>query len=175
MAWRQLLSQANPAPNREIPEPEHVAGEEYNQPYRGMEDHGVTPPYKATAVPNYDDEREGYLPTPPEKEEEPIPVRVVQEFSKELKKFRVYTTTVATGTAVNLCGRNEARSAIHIKNMAASGFIWISHSLSLCNDTFGYAIASRGEIVINTENPVYCYAATADSQVCVMEEYTVSE
>lgn len=174
MSYRQLRTQADPAPNRVNPVEEHVQGEDWNNAYRGMEDHGVRGE-KATDVPGYDHERMAYQYIPEAHEVDPVPVRIVQQYSKELRKFRVVNVTVPTSSVVQLCGRNETRTKVSIKNMAASGFIWLGAEPFMTNDVMGYAIASRQEFSLTTEDPVYCYAATADSQVCVLEEYTVSE
>lgn len=101
------------------PEPEKVAGTVF--PYRGMESHGVAP---TQTPPEYiddqwpaDDEAPHYVQGPTE--DDPLPVKVVNEYSRELRIIRPIPFLV-TDKPKPILGRNECRRDLRIRNSSTS-------------------------------------------------------
>lgn len=136
------------------PATEHIEGVVF--PYRGIENHGVQsptpPPYVDDEWPQ-DDEAEHYEEGATE--DDPIPVRIVNQFRKEFQDFRSFTAYVPaiTGQALNqnglIVGRIDPsqgqRRVIHIQNQSSSKalFIGSDNGVSAGN---GYRIPANAEL-----------------------------
>lgn len=153
------------------PVPEKVAGTVF--PYRGVQTHGVEP---AQTPPAYvddqwpdDDEAPHYVPGPTE--DDPIPVRVVNQHSSFRRITRIRQVPVST--AKPLLARNDARVSASFKNIGANAVYLIPEAMDDGAALItGYKLAATsGEYLgwIGTEE---LYAATGDgtpSTVCVLE------
>jgi hypothetical protein len=149
-----------------VPAPEHTEGVVF--PYRGIENHGVKP---EKAPPEYvddqwpeDDESVSYEPGATE--DDPIPVRIVNQFSKEFQDFRSFTAYVPsiTGQALTqngpIVGRLDPsanqRRIIHIQNQSSSKALFIGSDNTVSAQN-GYRIAANTELAfpITTESEVW--------------------
>ncbi len=143
---------ADDRPHAVEPRPEAVVGT--NFPYRGMNDHGVPVEHvDPVSFAGYEDTQAGVY-EPAEEIPDPIPVRVVREFTRELRRSRTAQFVVdGTGTSSALvqmiAGRNPARTSISVKNFGAQT-VWIGESESVATFT-GYPIAAGVEKVFNHE------------------------
>jgi hypothetical protein len=146
---------------------EHVEGQ--NFPYRGMYDHGVEPTEKPHDPSMYGvdpDHVDGHIVglEAPEKEPEPIPVRLVQEFKQELRRFGSGRMTVdftslnnAANRAVELIGRSETRTSVKILNMDPTNILLVSQTREECS-TMGYPVYPGKEHTLVGEDPVFVMA-----------------
>lgn len=97
---------------------EHVEGQ--NNPYRGLEQHGVPAHYTPTDPLVDRDTRSAFFEVPPT---EPDPVRVVivndEDVTKELRTLRAIKYSVGN-TAVQVLSRNDRRVACSVRSVQAS-------------------------------------------------------
>lgn len=170
MTYKQQGGMASSSVHSDVehvtPEPDRPEGVVF--PYRGIENHGVKPdyapqPYVDDEWPE-DSEEPHYEPGPTE--DDPIPVRVVNQFVKEFQDFRTFTAYVPmiTGQALNqngvIVGRldpsQNQRRVIHIQNQDAtkSLFIGSDNTVSAGN---GYRIGPNSELAfpITSESEVW--------------------
>ena len=183
----------NPNRPRAItPVPEHVEGT--NFPWRGPEEHGVTPNAKPHDPDVYGvDPEDPHTHTivtvdHPEKVPDPIPVRIVQEFGKEYREFGTdrlsldfTTANNPSNRAVELVGRADDRTAVRIRNCDAANILLIGTSREE-TAMRGYPVYPGQEIALVTESPVFAVvvsstysAPTAVSLVGLLTEYVVRE
>lgn len=143
---------------------ETVAGE--NLPYRGTVDHGV--PY--TGVDPIDESRmwADSDKTDYETEEkvaDPIPVRVVNQGSREIKTFSSALYEIPAGPTsldpVQICGRDEKRTQITIYHRG-SETLWVASSRDdfATNSQGGpayraFPLAAEGKLTLSTTEPVW--------------------
>lgn len=153
------------------PQPEKVAGTVF--PYRGMESHGVAP---NQAPPEYvddqwpaDDEGVHYVQGPTE--DDPLPVRIVNQHSKFRRITRI--RQVPVDTSKPLLARNDARVTASFKNIGANAVYLIPEPMD--NGAVlvtGYKLAATTGEYLNWIGTEELYASTGDgtaSTVCVME------
>lgn len=185
---RQTPDQGPPAPERIEPEPEKVKGP--NFPYRGYEQHGVESESEPWPEPGTSakDNHAGYQAMDPIKEHDPIPVTIVTEYGRELRKWRTskFTVTGPPGTITQLAGRNVGRVYLSIQNNNAlpgsppNPVLRISDDPAKLGDpTWGWLLQPAAvPLVLQTEDPVYAtvenwFDPTWDVRVVVLEEYRV--
>lgn len=146
-------------------------------PYRGTEDHGVTATDKPTQPGDWQTGRDvEYMERPVE--QDPIPVRIVEEGSRELRRFRVFVG-YAGGTTNNMpkqiVGQDEERSTVRISNTSTDKTVWISHSAEQASSVYGYPISAGEELVLYTHMAIYAMSDNAsDLGVRVLVEYSTA-
>jgi hypothetical protein len=184
---RQMPNQGPPAPERIQPEPEKVAGPVF--PYRGQEQHGVESESHPWPEPKTEarDNQPGYQAMAPIKEQDPIPVTIVTEYGRELRKWRTISHHVSgpAGNVVQLVGRLPGRTRIRIQNTKAFNetaphpTVRVSHDPSiLTNPQWGFQILPGAILELVTEDPVYAtvetwFDASWDIPVMITEEYRI--
>lgn len=165
MAYRKLPGQADgprDRPEAVQPVPEHYAG--VNFPYRGTEQHGVAVPenaeYNTRDFQYKEEEPEEYLPGEPEPD--PILVRVVQDYAREIRKLQVVRVPVSQQPQ-QIVGKNLARRSLRIRNTDATNAIYIGPDSNV-NAVTGFKIPANSEPnpFVTTEA---VYATTGDSTV----------
>lgn len=155
--WPRNLSRRIDTEREPIkPVPEEHAGD--NNPYRGIESHGVAPTERPSPVPGFSGAVEvEYLPE--EREPEPVPVRIVQSGPKYRRTFRAdghqYTYTDFNGRPFRLLPREEYRTKVTI--MQTNGFfeVFIGASDQLQDWTGGYPVSNRDSISIATTEEIW--------------------
>lgn len=118
-SYRQRPGQqkAPDRPDRVTPVPEHYEGVSF--PYRGTQNHGVAPsktddPEQYYDAQAFDDETDKVVFLPAEVEVEPVPVRIVNETSRERNDWRAGRFLV-TEIPQEILGRNDKRKSVRIK------------------------------------------------------------
>lgn len=163
-------------PQEHRPEPIAPIPESYegvNNPWRGTEDHGVAPT-NTPAPPGMDaDTKAGIHYMPPEPEHDPIPVYVVNEYGKEMRKWRVYNSFANPSVSVPFIGRNMARTSLYIKNTHLTESVWIAPE-PINNPAFGYLLEPLDDITLNTQDDVHVYTDAAEPvAIQAVEFYTI--
>jgi len=133
-----------------------------NIPYRGTEQHGVAIEHKEypTSPDRYPEEQVGdvtYIEDT-ERDQHPIPVRIVTEASREIKSWRTWRTNVDTSVRL-IVGRNNNNTRVRIRNMdtTATNICYVSNDMGVTALT-GWPIAINETLEIVTENEVYAIA-----------------
>lgn len=148
------------------PVPDNPAGA--NIPYRGVVDHGV--PVQQEELPDEAHYWTGrpveYLPE--ETEPDPIPVRVVNQGARELRRFSATQPVLSfsNGNAVQqvrIAGRDENRTKLLIRvigrtDFLQSVFVYIGGPGVTPYD--GYLMTNNQELPLNTTEEVWAYADT---------------
>lgn len=116
---------------------EKYAGQ--NFPYRGTQAHGVEPTHAPVDVPEWDDEREGILYDEPIGEADPVPVRIITGYGRELRKWRT-SSVLVSNTPVQLAGRADNRTRLRIQPTTLPETLAVEYELIL----FNAAIAALG-------------------------------
>jgi len=155
------------------PEPEKVAGTVF--PYRGVENHGVAP---NQAPPAYiddqwpeDTEAPHYVPGPTE--DDPLPVRIVQESGNERMMWRVNQMPVAADTPTPILGRQDSRRNVTIRLPSLSNGVWIGPDENV-NRVTGYQLEAGTEFTLRTTEEVWAIGdGTNQSTVAVLWEFAV--
>lgn len=153
------------------PQPEKVAGTVF--PYRGVENHGVAPERAPQAYVDdqwpSDDEATHYVDGPTE--DEPIPVRIVNQHSKFRRIARMRQVPLSSSKA--LLGRNDSRVTANIKNIGGNAVYLtpepVDDGVALIS---GYKVAATTGEYQNWIGTEELYASTGDgssSTVCVVE------
>lgn len=180
-SYRQLTGMQTPPdrPQAIPPVPEEYEG--VNFPYRGVGNHGVEPtkgvdPEAYYDRTSYDMDPDNFESLPPEKEPDPVPVRIVNENARERYHFRTVSMTIpTTSDTVELCGRNDNRSLLRIRVPGSSpGSIVFGGSRNLSPGTV-YTLAAGQEIEFRTTEPVFVNASNPAQAPTLMfiETYTV--
>lgn len=118
------------------PVPEHYAG--YNNPYRGTETHGVEPTVDPRPVPTHAEFVEETF-EPPIPEADPIPVVVVTQGGREIRRSRIFQGKANANQNNQLVGRDEMRVKIRVKNLGASD-VYIGNNNNTANAAHGWPI-----------------------------------
>jgi len=181
-SYRQLTGQQTPPnrPDRVKPVPEHYEGVSF--PYRGTESHGVNPPKDIDPEEYYDiqtqDDGPNPYPVAPDiKEEDPIPVRIVQKSSRERRAWRGKQIAV-TDQKIQILGRHEKRGKVVIRNTTMStNNVYIAEDQSVSPYT-GFilrnAAAVSGSLDLNTTEEIWAVCDTGETAtVFVAYEYSV--
>ena len=175
LARVQVTSKEPPKrPDAIPPVPEHYEGD--NNPYRGIEDHGVKPDVKPSPTQADWDTREGRTYMAPAEEYEPIPVRIVQQHGNELRRMRVHRMSVDNSRGQQLVGRNLARQSILVSNPDGANNQIIGHSREF---PLGGLILIHGkDVTLYTHDDVYVMGVAVPPAVQTaqaIEFYSVEE
>lgn len=177
-SYRQLTGQQTPPdrPDRVAPVAEAVEGTYF--PYRGHETHGVPMP-KNVDVDDYyetqevDDDEITYAPEI--KEEDVIPVRLVQRTSKERLAFRAMRVVVdGDGPSRQIIGRHEKRRSLRIRVHGDTNPLYIGSDDNVRPYT-GFLIPAGVEFgaLTSTEAVYACANPGTQVEVSVIYEYGV--
>lgn len=151
---------------------EEYAGE--NFAYRGIETHGVQPTAKAADV--VTDWAQDGRPVPviyvqPGVEIDPVPVRIVNEGSDEVKRWRVSTAYAGIAPA-QLVGRNIMRTNLKIRNLDDTDTVYVSPDSTV--STFsGYPLAPGEMLELRSTDEVWAVADADETRLSVLWEFTV--
>jgi len=142
-------------------------------PYRGQEQHGVAmdqAPYSLGAdILDYQ-ATEYVEPTPLD---DPIPVRIVGQDSREIRSFAA-TQTIADGIVRIVAGDNERRRKVTIRNMDTAKRVYIGNDLTLGIST-GYPLDFGATISLECETAVYAISADGTQVIiAVLVEKTIA-
>ncbi len=169
-------SPRDPPPERKIrpPIPEHYAGD--NNPYRGTEAHGVQKTVDPLLLESGTAEATKhveYVALP--KEQDPVPVIIVQEKRNELKTLRTYNYLVRINYPVCIVQRREGRIQVRIHNLDGTNKIYVGK-----NDTMlalmGFPILPNTNLDLwDHEDEVWAIAETADINIRVLERIVLSQ
>ncbi len=162
---------------------EEYAGD--NHPYRGTEAHGVDDKYQPRHpdTVSFDaenpDGRAEFVPIEPyEKEPDPIPVKVVQQYKHELRTFATDRIIAKWNEPYQLLGRDTERTTVRIRNLHNTKVVWVGPEPSSL-PMRGYPLWAGVEITLTTEQPIYVQAwGTSDADNCdvgYIAEYVRSE
>lgn len=158
------------------PVPEHYEGQ--NNPYRGIEDHGVPP----TSTPNppgaMQDTKVGVNYLPPERVMHPVPVEIVNRFGREFRRHRVHKMSVNGARTVQFLGRNEARTSVVISNPDAALSLFVGITMDMNPALNGYELKPGKEITLTSDDAVYVFGTAVDpavQTVQALESYSVQE
>lgn len=152
------------------PVPESYEGT--NNPYRGIEAHGVDPTETprdpvgwAEGVPVvYEDEQQ---PT------EVVPVEIVSG-TRELKRVRFFHAYATTPDAKQVVGLDESRSKVSIKNLGAST-VYIGNEAVTAGLMHGWPLAQNESKEFTDQDELYAWSshATDAMPLAVIVEYAV--
>lgn len=180
-SYRQRPGMQTPPdrPQAIAPVPENYVG--VNFPYRGIGTHGVVPtqdvdPEEYYDHTSYDMNPDNFKTLPPEKEPEPVPVKIVNDSARERYMFRTQTLVIPVGSdVVQLVGRNDRRNMVRLRIPGSSAGSIIFGGDRNLSVGFGYTMATGTELEFRTTEPVYVVAAnTAQAPtVMVLETYSV--
>jgi hypothetical protein len=151
---------------------EDYAGD--NHPYRGTENHGVADTAKPHDPDVYglnDDEPDG-IPVSvlvhEEKTPDPVPVRIVTEYKKEIHRFgtdRVVldftTANNAANRPVEIVGRSENRTSIKLRNMDPTNWVYIGGTREEVAMR-GYPITPGSDVTLSAEEPIFAVVVKPD-------------
>jgi hypothetical protein len=144
-----------------------------NNPYRGIETHGVAPNARPMSVPGFAGEVEvDYEDVAAE--QEAVPVRIVNTSSKQirgLRAFREYADPTRPPRMV--LGYDPQRTKAKIKNITADNVL-IGGSEQEAHLIGGYVVAQNEVFETTCDQPVYVQTTHAANvaTLCVMVEYT---
>lgn len=132
-----------------------------NNPYRGIESHGVRPTVEPEPVPGYDGT---HLATYTEKKEppDPIPVIVVTEGGREFKDWQV-RREYASGQANRILPRSEHRTSAKVHNLGTIT-VWVGPDSNVANWT-GYPLPPNGDLEFPGEREVWAVSDDLTTQV----------
>lgn len=149
------------------PIPEHQY-EDDNNPYRGIERHGVPKQYDPQFPPDYDDEVSVDYEDEPN-EPDPIPVIVVSAGGREQKRFRSMTVSVPgkdNGNMAMLIGAERNRTRILINNATVATHLYIADRPYPADSApiYSYDMASGEKLELHTTEAIYaCTDQTAQN------------
>lgn len=172
----KVTSQEPPErPHAIDPVPEHVKGD--NNPYRGLESHGVPADNEPTPPGMWADNHEGFNYVEPPLEVDPIPVEIVTRYGREFRRHRMHRMSIDNTHGVQFIGRNESRTSIVLQNRDAANSIFISHAPI---DAQNFAIAgwelAKGEsVTINSQAAIFAVGSNAAVATLQAIEYYVLE
>lgn len=149
------------------PVPEDYTGKVY--PYRGTETHGVPDPDYTEPDLEFKGEQARVEYEEPEKETDPIPVRVVNEYAREETQWRVSRFPVSAGQSTHIVARDRTRTQVIVK--VVTGSIVISDQQNPAAFT-GYPLGAGETFTTDAVTPVYA-TGVADADVAVLQSYRV--
>jgi hypothetical protein len=145
---------------RLTPEPDRIAG--HNIPYRGDVDHGVpSGQIESTDEAHYHLGRPVEWQDNPKEDVEPIPVRIVRQGAREIKRVVTQIIRLPFGNPpapVQLCGRDEKRVSITIHNAGSSSNSANDRVIVGNADVSaftGHIIPWGGSLTLNTTEPLW--------------------
>lgn len=138
------------------PVPEEYVGD--NNPYRGIENHGVAPTESPSPVPGYSSEIEvEYLEE--EQEPTPVPVRIVQTGPQYRRTFRTigfqYDYAAFGGRPFMLLPREPYRTKAIITQTNGFFEFYVGHSDQLKGWNGGFPVSSRAQLTIESNEEVW--------------------
>jgi hypothetical protein len=147
-----------------------------NNPYRGIENHGVESKNRLSDVPE-EFAPEDYKIIPYDSEDkdiDPIPVRVVHGPTE--REFRTFLTGRAYATANASCivARDFTRSKVRLRNISGVT-VWLSNTPSV--QVFsGYPIPTQTEFVYEGNSEIWAVSEDGNQQaIAILTEYTIAE
>ena len=168
------------------PVPENYVGD--NIPYRGVVNHGV--PVDEPFIETDELEEEENPPTeyvPPVDEQDPVPVKIVQETSRERVYWRANGYTIGT-IPICVLSRNDRRKRAEIRNVigiaGGATTLHVAHSQDKVGWTFGnpefdnIIVGSGGQPIVLYSTEAVWVSSDSDSEptrISVIEEYAVEE
>lgn len=174
-----------PVNGREVVPGSPATGAGQFNPYRGADVHGVASAdvWQDVSAPEVDTVK---VPVQEEREQEPVPVRIVTEGGRERKIFRVYVeyvTPLVDGPARQIVGLNEHRTKVTVFNTDVGGNgILLSdraENLPWAGIPVESTAAGNAKEEFTSESPVYCCAGGIASgtkvRLVIKEEYSVIE
>lgn len=148
------------------PLPEAYKG--VNNPYRGIEQHGVEASTRPQPVPGYGD-TVAVEYEEPEPLQAPVPVIVVNESAKEERDWGTMPFPIGA-TSQQIIGRDERRTSLKIVNNGPNT-VYL-HPDPHVNPAFGYPLAMDGVETFDAETAVYgVCVATETANLTVKWEY----
>lgn len=153
------------------PVPEAYVGD--NNPYRGIEQHGVENPNKPTVVPGYGDtyqvELQDNAPIP-----DPVPVLVVNQGARERRDWAANNTFVDSSRVVEVLPNDPRRTKATIVN-AGPNTVYVGRTQSV-SVAFGFPVAMGATFpTLEAETNMYAItAATETANLRVLWEYRVT-
>ena len=162
-------------PEPVAPIPESVKGD--NNPYRGLEDHGVPSDNKPAPPGTWADNHEGFTYVKPPREQDPIPVEIVNEYGSEYRRYRIHRMSIDNTRGMQFVGRNDARTSILVQNRDAANSIFIYHApVDPYNTAQAFELAAKEDITLMTQAPIYVVGSNAAMcTVQAIEYYSVQE
>lgn len=166
-------------PRPVMPVPEQYAGD--NNPYRGIEAHGVEANARPAIDPDtsaIDIENARPVPYEPfEKEETPVPVRIIRgegDTGREYRQFWTDRRSVTDGVSP-LLGRDDNRVTATITNTDAAKTVYIASNFADLAQR-GYPLSPGKDRTIAGEMPVFVSSADGTAVIIGMYvETTVKE
>jgi hypothetical protein len=149
--------------------------EEYvgdNNPYRGVETHGVAPTVHPEFTEKYDPDEDGEEYDKPVEFPEPIPVKIVHETVTEFVDWIVRRETVDSNTR-RIVQQNDRRIGLRVKNMDAAKTIYVFPESN--NAIFlGWPLAPLEQLnLLASQADVWGLSGDGTQvEVAIMEEYT---
>lgn len=152
------------------PVPEVYAGE--NLPYRGVMYHGVEPTtkpappdeYNTGAVIEYEE---------PSPEQEPVPVRVVNESARFQLVARANIQTItATNTPIEVAGRDQTRVSFKLVNTDDADSVYVGFGPNMSNWNGVFLLTAGKDVSLKTKEPVWVMG-TIDTIITWIAEYEV--
>lgn len=150
---------------------DEIAG--VNLPYRGNVDHGV----KSDEVENTDEShywtgRPVEYAEEPKEDAEPIPVRIVNLGSREVKHFHVARYSIDNKAAQMVAGRSEQRTSLKITNLSTTETIFVGPNPNVSTYADGYPLGPGKDFSLVTTEPVYAIGTVTPSDIAVLSERT---
>lgn len=146
-----------------------------NNPYRGIQDHGVKVDHYKYNEEYNNDSKPGIIEYENiEHYNEPIGVYIVNALprNRERKACRIFRMTV-NDNVVMLIGRNEFRTKLIIQNANASDTLWLSHDMSLCRPEYAFPLGGT-RLELTTQEPLYGFRNNATQMSYdIIEEYVI--
>ena len=157
------------------PVPEEYEGD--NNPYRGTESHGVAAVNKPSPVAGYESTAEGVHYLDEVITDEPIPVRVVQDRGRELRRWQANAFVLtAAGGPVRIATRNLTRTRLRVFNSSVAENAWISNERLDSSGTFAAFKLVPGSVELLAQDDVWCFSDSVAAGGCliqIIEEYSV--
>jgi hypothetical protein len=176
LARMQVMSKKAPErPEAIAPVPEGTVG--HNNPYRGIEDHGIKSTNDPAPTQANWDTREGRTYLPADQEYEPIPVRIVQEYGNEFRRFRIHAMTTSASNAFRMLGRNRDRTSVLISNPDPALTLYIGGP-GLTPNINAFAVLPGKEFTIYSTDEIWVVGtavASATQPVQALEYFSVQD
>lgn len=159
----QNIADSDKHPYGQAPVLEHIKG--HNNPYRGVESHGVVPNNDPTPVPG-NTEGVDTVFISEEPDPAPVPVRIVQESSNAQKRFRVLrgitNTSISAVTVPNIViGENRSRRKMLIFNLGTVT-LYIAAEQMNASASNGYPILANTSIDLSNSPDSAVWVSSAD-------------
>jgi hypothetical protein len=153
------------------PVPDDYEGD--NNPYRGLQNHGVEPSGKPYEVPGFEDATPVVFEIT-EPEPEPVPVRIVnsETGSRQMRKWAVSALPITEGQPHQLAGRDLRRTSLILHN-SGPDTVYVTPD----NNAATYIAMPIGvddTFRLETQDDVWAIVeAGSEATVIVSTEYTV--